>query len=157
MFLYLPYSFHYRNLSFEVYIHRNVSHSIFIQSCSSKDISTCTAVFMYLNLGYEIFSYYKTPCLRLALARKTRHGWPGSCCKFGVMATEIAVNHLAINANQFISYFTEKHCLNNKDSLVISVHANNCAVLRASYETQKCTFWFLNFKFARPCIILQFK
>jgi len=112
---------------------------------------------MYLNVGYEIFSYYKTPCLRLALDRKTRTVGQGAVVNFELWQLKLLLAILAINANQFISYFTEKHCLNNKDSLVISVHANNCTVLRASYETQKCTFWFLNLKFTSPCIVIQFK
>lgn len=82
------------NLSFKVYIDRNVSYSILYSVMFQQDISTCTAVFMYLNVGYEIFKVVTKPpdCAWIWLVKHTTVG-QGSCCKFGVMATEIAVNH----------------------------------------------------------------
>jgi len=64
---------------------------------------------MYLNVGYEVFKVITKPlpCAWIWLVKHTTVG-RGSCCKFGVMATEIAVNHCSQKFQQVYFLFYRK-------------------------------------------------
>jgi hypothetical protein len=86
---------------------------------------------MYLHVRYELLKFITKPLASAGIwFIKNTTVSQGSSFKFGVMGTEIAVNHWSQKRQPIHFYFTEKHCLNYKDHSVNAAYANNCTKIQ---------------------------